>query len=121
MRYLKGRRPIFYYLDGAPVGECVQLPIMGINCNFSTAPIKMFRSVAGLRIVPVTNFYIGETGVAVNFHPALGVDEKLAEMDDRAILAAMLAQFEQVQRKHAPCQVLINYLPHRERLARQAK
>ena len=42
-------------------------------------------------------------------------------MDDRAILAAMLAQFEHVQRKHAPCQVLINYLPHRERLARQAK
>ena len=56
MRYLEDRQAIFYYLDGAPVGECVQLPIIGINCNFSTAPIKMFRSVAGLRIVPVTNF-----------------------------------------------------------------
>jgi hypothetical protein len=93
---------------------------MGINCNFSTAPIKMFRSVAGLRIVPVTNFYIGETAVGVNFLPALGTDGKLADMDDRDILTTLLSQLEQEQRKHAPCQVLLNYLPHRERLAREA-
>ncbi len=123
-RFLEDGRPVFYYLDGAPHGECVQLPVFGINCNFSTAPIKLFQSVAGLRIVPVTNFYVDGAGdeleVEVNFHPALGVDGELAGMDERGILASLLAPLEQDQRERGPGQVLINYFPHRERLARQA-
>ena len=118
-RFLDDLRPIFYFLDGAPGGECVELTIIGINCNFSIAPIRMFRSVAGLRIVPVTKFYIDETGVELNFLAALGADDKLAEMDEPEILAALLARLEQDQRKRGPAQVLINSLPHREQLARE--
>ncbi|NQU72447.1 MAG: hypothetical protein HQ514_17995 [Rhodospirillales bacterium] len=123
-RFLEDGRPVFYYLDGEPGGDCVNLPVFGINCNFSTAPIKLFQSVAGLRIVPVTNFYVDGTeddlAVEVNFHPALGVDGELAGMDERGILASLLAPLEQDQREQGPGQVLINYFSHRERLARQA-
>jgi hypothetical protein len=120
-RLLSDGRPIFYYLDGAPEGDCVQLPVMGVMSNFSTSPIKLFQSVAGLRIVPVTNFYIGETGVEVNFHPALGTDRKLADFEPRDILAVLLERLEQDQRRRGPGQVLINFLPHREFLAQQAR
>lgn len=120
-RFLEDGRPVFYYLDGAPAGERVQLTVMGINCNFATGPIKLLRSVPGLRIVPVSNFYVddaGESGeklgVQVTFHPPPGDADALADMDDRDILVSLLSLLGREQSKWAPAQVLINYFAHRE-------
>lgn len=119
-RFLESGRPIFYFLDGAPQGECVQLSVLGTMGDFSITPIRMFQSAPGLRIVPVHSFYAGETAAHVNFLPALGIDGKLADMDEKDILAELFEQLQDEQRKRAPSQVLINYPLERDRLAREA-
>ena len=70
-RLLEEGRPILYYLDGAPLGDTIQLPTFGIPSNFSTSPINSICSVKDVKIIPVTNYYRSGDTVEVIFHPPL--------------------------------------------------
>jgi lauroyl/myristoyl acyltransferase len=116
-RLLDEGRPILYYLDGAPIGEKVQLPSFGVISNFSTAPIKCICSVKGVKIIPVTNYYRNGDTVEVIFHPPLKSQQPLNEVKEEAVLSTLLRYFEADQRKRAPEQVMWWYIPYREQQA----
>jgi lauroyl/myristoyl acyltransferase len=120
-RLLRDGRPILYYLDGVPIGDTVQLPILGVPSNLSTAPIHNICSVEGVRIIPVTNYYRDGNRVEVIFHPPLPAVEQLSGMTAREVLAVLLRFFEQDQRVRAPEQVMWWFIAYRMQQAEQIK
>jgi lauroyl/myristoyl acyltransferase len=119
--FLREGRPIYYYLDGPPLGANVRLPILGVPSRVSTAPIRIIRSVAGVRIVPITNYYRDGNVVEYKFHPPLPAPDRLPNMSEQEILALLLDYLEQDLRQQAPEQVMLYLLLHRELRARQDK
>lgn len=117
-RFLNDGRPTLYYIDGAPTGETAQLSMLGIPSNLSVGPIRVIRSVPGVRIVPVTNFYRGGDTVHTTFHPPLPEPDEPSETADRDVLAALLSCFENDLREHAPEQLVLRLLVNRERMAK---
>ncbi len=117
-RFLRDGRPIYYYLDGAPLGGTVRLPMLGIMSNMSTGPLRVMAAVAGTHIVPVSNYYGAGKSVEIIFHPPLPPPDRLPAMPVAEIMAQLLDYLEADQRRHGPTQVMVPYLRHRERLAR---
>lgn len=117
-RFLQDGRPICYYLDGPPLGTAVPLSILGVPSNLSTTPIRIIKSVAGVRMVPVTNYYRDDNVVEYIFHPPVPNPDLLAQMSEADILAALLSFLEQDHLKRGPEQVMLNFLLQRELAAR---
>ena len=113
-RFLREGRPIYYYLDGPPLGTTVRLPILGVPSNLSTTPIRIIKSVAGVRLVPVTNYYRDGNVVEYIFHPPLPAPDRLPQMSEPDILASLLTLLERDHLKRGPEQVMLNYLLQRE-------
>lgn len=120
-RLLEEKRPILYYLDGAPLGETIQLPMFGIASNFSTSPINSICSVNGVKIIPVTNYYRKNNKVKVIFHPPLQSQQPLNEVGAKNVLATLVRCLEADQRMRAPEQVMWWFIPQREQRAQQMK
>ena len=118
-RLLEEKRPILYYLDGAPQGNTIQHPMFGIPSNFSTSPIKSICSVKDVKIIPVTNYYQKGSKVEVIFHPPLQSQQPLNEANEKNVIATLVRCFEADLRQRAPEQVMWWFLPYREQLARQ--
>jgi hypothetical protein len=116
-RYLRGGRPILYYVDGAPLGQTVRLPMIGVPSDLSIAPIRIIKSVERLHLVPVTHSFRKGDIVEITFHPPSPPPDRLASMAEGDILAALIALFENDRRLQGPEQVLVQYLPFRARLA----
>lgn len=119
--FLRDGRPVFHYLDGVPLGRTVQLQMLGVTANLATAPLSIIRSVEGVRIIPVTNYYRGGNIVDYIFHHDWPGFERAGEMSEVDLLAALLEFLEQDLRRRGPEQVLVEFLLHRERLAREMK
>ncbi len=117
-RFLREGRPIYYYLDGPPIGKTVKIKNLGVISNYSTAPISIIKAVEGVHIVPITNYYRDGDRVEYIFHPALP-PERLTDGSEKDILAALLNYFERDLRRRGPNQVMWPFLTHRESLARE--
>jgi hypothetical protein len=115
-RYLREGRPILYYIDGAPIGQTVRLPMIGVPSDLAIAPIRIIRSVEGAQLVPVTHSFRKGNIVEITFHAPSPPPERLASMTERDILAALIPLFENDRREQGPEQVLVQYLPFRARL-----
>ena len=120
-RFLRDGRPIYYYLDGPPFGATVRLPMLGLPSHLSTTPIQIIKSVPGVRMVPVTNYYRDGNLVEYIFHPPVPDPDRLADMSEADILAVLLSFLEQDHLKRGPDQVMLNYLLQRELAVRKAK
>lgn len=117
-RFLADGRPILYYLDGIPLGNCAELKILGVLSKVSTAPINIIRQVKNVHIVPVTNYYQPGNKVLTIFHPPLDDPVLQPSKTDGDVLAELLKYLEDDLRKRAPVQVLWGQLVNR---AKQAK
>lgn len=120
-RLLEEGRPILYYLDGAPLGDTIQISTFGTPSKFSTSPINSICSVKDVKIIPVTNYYRMGNKVKVIFHPPLQSQQPLNEVDEKDVLTTLVRYLEADQRKRAPEQVMWWFLPHREQQAQQMK
>lgn len=120
-RLLEEHRPILYYLDGAPLGDTIQLPTFGILSNFSTSPINSICSVKDVKIIPVTNYYRKGNKVKVIFHPPLQSQQPLNEVGEKDVLATLVRYLEDDQRKRAPEQIMWWFIPEREQRALKMK
>ena len=120
-RLLEEKRPILYYLDGAPLGDTIRLPMFGIPSNFSTSPIKSICSIKDVKIIPVTNYYRKDNKVKVIFHPPLQSQQPLNEVSEKNILDTLVKYLEADQRKRAPEQVMWWFIPLREQRAHEIK
>lgn len=119
-RFLREGRPIKYSIDGIPLGDTVRLPILGVPSAVSTAPIRVMRSVDGVRFVPVTAYFREGYCIEIRFHPPHPPPEDLPGMSDREVLEALLSFLERDLMKEAPEQVRWTFFGQREKLARQS-
>jgi hypothetical protein len=115
-RYLGDGRPILYYVDGAPIGQTVRLPMIGVPSDLAIAPVTIIKSVERVQLVPVTHSFRKGGIVEITFHPPTPPPEQLAAMTERDIFAALITLFENDRREQGPEQVLVQYLPFRARL-----
>jgi lauroyl/myristoyl acyltransferase len=115
-RFLSEGRPVSYYLDGPPLGNTIDLPLLGVPSKISTAPFKLFRSIEGLEIVPVTRYYRNRERAEFIFHRPLG-PERLRSMTTPETVVHLLGLLEQDLRENAPEQVAWRILHRRNRLA----
>jgi lauroyl/myristoyl acyltransferase len=118
-RFLREGRPVKYSIDGIPLGAAVRLPVMGVPCDLSTAPIRVMRSVEGVRFVPVTAYYRNGFAIDLLFHPPFPPPERLPEMSDREVLEALISFLERDLMEQGPEQIRWRFFGHRERLAKK--
>jgi lauroyl/myristoyl acyltransferase len=119
-RFLREGRPVKYSIDGIPLGDTVRLPVLGVPSDLSTAPIRVMRSVEGLRLVPVTAYYRDGYAIDIIFHPPFPPPEQLPGMSDREVLEALISFLERDLMERGPEQVRWRFFGHREQLAKQA-
>jgi lauroyl/myristoyl acyltransferase len=119
-RFLREGRPALIHIDGPPEGPTVELPLLGVPANFATGAIRVVRRIDGVRIVPVTSYWRSGDTIEVAFHLPVPEPARLADMSERDIIAALLACLEDDLRRNAPEQVVLEYIPYREALARTA-
>lgn len=115
-RFLSEGRPVSYYLDGPPLGNTIELPLLGVPSKISTAPFELFRSIKGLEIVPVTRYYRNRERVEFIFHRPLGPD-RFHSMTTPETVVHLLALLEQDLKENAPEQVAWRILHRRNWLA----
>lgn len=120
-RFLQEGRPIKYSIDGIPLGHTVRLPILGIPAHLSTAPIRIMRSVKGVRLVPVTCYFRDGDVIELTFHPPHPPPERLPGMSDRELLEALISFLEQDLMDQAPEQVRWRVIMMLERTAEQTR
>lgn len=118
-RFLRQGRPIKYSIDGIPLGDTVRVPVLGVPSDLPAAPIRVMRSVRGVRFVPVTAYFRRGYTVEIIFHPPHPSPGDLPAMSDREVLEAWISFLERDLVKEAPEQVRWTFLSHRERLARE--
>lgn len=114
-RFLAEKRPILYYLDGAPLGICVPLKILGLTAQVPSTPIKIIRAVKGVKIIPVTNCYQQGNKVLTIFHPPLTDTVLQPSNTEGDVLAELLRLLEDDLRKRAPVQAMWWQIIHRNK------
>jgi hypothetical protein len=119
-RFLREGRPSLIYIDGPPQGVTVELPLLGIPANFAIGPIRTVRRIDGVRIVPVTHYWRAGETIEVTFHPAVPAPDRVAQMSERDIIAALLAFLQDDLKRKAPEQVFLRLMSRREAMARAA-
>jgi hypothetical protein len=112
-RFLTEKRPILYYLDGTPLGNCTELKILGVLSRISATPIKIIRAVKGIHLVPVTSYYKPGNKVITIFHSPLADAVLQPSKTDGDVLAELLKYLEDDLRKRAPVQALWGQIVHR--------
>jgi lauroyl/myristoyl acyltransferase len=118
-RFLRDGRPVRYAIDGPPLGNTIRLSLLGIPADFSTAPIRIMRSIKGLRVIPVTAYYRKGNAIEIIFHPPFPQTEALHKMSDRELLERLISYLERDLITQAPEQVRWRFIGRRKRLAKQ--
>lgn len=118
-RYLREGTPIYFYVDGPPLGNSTELPMLGVMSRFATAPISIIKAVEGVRIIPITNYYRDGNRVDYIFHPPLPAPDRISGMTEHDILTALIGYLEADLRQRAPEQVFWTFLVHREQVVRE--
>ena len=115
---LNAGKPLFYYVDGIPLGNTASIPMLGYPSNITTTPVEYFCSVEDLQLIPVSSVYHGPGEVRTIFHEPLA---RPAGDGDSAneIIAATLGILTDELRRRAPFQVIPRFLAHREERALQ--
>jgi hypothetical protein len=118
-RFLRGGRPILYYVDGVPLGETAVLPVLGLSCRLCTGPVRVLQAIPGLHLVPVSKYLRPNKVIEVFFHPPVRPPGALGAMSATEVLAALVSRLECDQREHAPEQTMWWFASYREQLARE--
>lgn len=114
---LEQRKPIFYYIDGPPLGATIEAPMLGHASNFSATPLRMFCQFEGAQLVPVASRYHTPTDVYVRFLDPV----RQTEGNEHELLRTVLGQLTAHLREYAPEQLLSRMMPYREKLAREMR
>ena len=113
-------QPIFYYVDGPPLGQTFEAQMLGHECNFSLLPLRMLCQFEDLNLIPVTSRYHSPSEVYVRFLDPIVIPAQWAAGGaERLVLEQTIDRLTAHLRELAPEQVLARMMPYRERLAQE--